>query len=173
MFEWTAMTILALIGAGLVVLVVRYFLFRLGCILADLNDPTTGKAVLVVVVVTALTIPLGCWVAYTLNWAETEFSPESHLILFPGLALYGVLAWIIAATLYSLILAVTYKKSLIIAGVELLLSALLLALVAAVVMVGLAGWQISRRAPAPQSELLPRHNPAARVQALDSCFPRT
>ncbi len=173
MFEWTAFTILVVIGGGLVALVVRYFLFRLGCILADLNDPALGRSILVVVVVALLTLPLGCWVAVLLSRLENSVADSSHLIFFPGLTLYAVVAWIVSATFYSVTLASTYKKSLIVAGTELLLTGLLAALVTAIVMVGLAGWQISRRAPSTRAELLPRHNPPACVLALDDSAPRT
>ncbi len=172
MFEWTAMMVLALIGGCLVGLVVRYFLFRIGCILADVADPALGKSILLVVVVAGATLPLGGWVGVQLLNLEKGLAGSSGLLFYPGLVLYGVLAWFAAATGYSLVLAASYKKSLIIAGVELLLSALLIALVTALVLVGLAGWQIARRAPA-QSQLRPDIPWRAAAPCTPSPFPHT
>ncbi len=163
MGEWPGWVIPAIIGGSVLALLIRYFLFRIGCILADLHDPSVGKSVLVVLLVLAVTAPLGWWAGIWLLSLESKLSAP---VFYPGLTVYAILAWVATASCYWLILAATYKKSLIIAGVELLLSALLIALVAGLVMVGLAGWQISRRGPA-QSELTPR--PAVSPAACSPC----
>lgn len=139
-------------GVTLVALIVRVVLFRLGCILADVNEPSLAKSILIVLVVAAVT-GLGGWsIALALWTAEAALTSQAGLLVFPGLALYQALIVVAAGLLYSAMLAATFKKGLIVAGIEFLLSALLAALLTAGAMVVLASWQYGHRAEGPSGQ---------------------
>ena len=63
--------------------------------------------------------------------------------------------WLLPAALYIPTLPVKWFKAIQIAGLEVLLRALLGALVAAAVLVGLAFYQVANRRPTPKSALSP------------------
>jgi len=166
MFEWTERIVLALVAGVPVVFVVQYFLFRLGCVLADLPDPSIGRSLVAVLIAVGLILPLLVAGGLLLASIETTRSMQTGLIFYPGMALNLVLCWLLAAVVYWLVLSTSYTKGLVVAGVELLLSALFAALVTAVLMVLGAGWQIAERPPS-HSEWVP-HGPPARERDVYS-----
>jgi hypothetical protein len=154
MVELTGVTLLALTAAGFVALVVRYFLFRVGCILADLPDLAVGRSILAVVLAVAITVPLIVIAGIQLVSLEKRLSAQAGMIFYPAMAGSLVICWWLAAFIYRLALSTSYAKGLTVAGVELLLSALLAGLVAAILLVLGAAWQISQPGRAlSQSEL--------------------
>jgi hypothetical protein len=156
MFELTTFNVLAGGAIGVVALGAFILLFRLGCILADVTDPTVGGSILVVAVLFLVTIPLGGVVGYYLLAAESVLAAQSGLIFYSGLGAYVVVVWLLAALVYAFFLGSSFKKGLIVAGIQLLLFALLVALLSALVLVVLAVLQIANRPEAPrQSSLSP------------------
>lgn len=154
MFELTGVTVLALTAAGVVALIVRYFLFRVGCVLADLPDLAVGRSILAVVLAVTITVPLIVIAGIQLVSLEKRLSAQAGMIFYPAIAASLVVCWWLAAFIYRLVLSTSYTKGLTVAGVELLLSALLAGLVAAVLLVLGAAWQISQPGRAlPQSAL--------------------
>jgi hypothetical protein len=143
--ELTPLAWTALVGGGLVAFAVCVFLFRLGCILADVTEPSLVKSVLIVLLLLGVTLPAGYFLWTFLSSLEARWTAQGGLLVFPGLSVYLVAVWLLAGLVYSGLLAATFKKGLMIAGVEVLLTALLVALLTAAAMVGLAGWQISQR----------------------------
>ena len=155
------LTLAAVLGAVVAVLV-GAVLFRGGCALVDVAEPAFGKSLLVVGLALLVCLPLGGAVIYLSGLYEADptavFGPVRKVAALVAL----LVAWVVSALLYALFLAASYRKGLVIAGVEMLLSGLLSALVAAVVLVVLAVVQIVRRPEVSPRALLPPA-PAARV----------
>jgi hypothetical protein len=156
------LTLAAVLGAVVAVLV-GAVLFRAGCALADVAEPAFGKSLLVVGLALLVCLPLGGAIIYLSGLYEADpsavFGPVRKVAALVAL----LVAWVVSALLYALFLAASYRKGLMIAGVEMLLSGLLSALVAAVVLVVLAVVQIVRR---PEVKALLPPAPAARVVVL-------
>ena len=118
------------------------FLFRIGCILADLPDPSIAKSILAVALALAVTIPLLVFGGLQLVALEKKLTSQAGMVFYPGMVLNLVLCWLLAAVVYTLLLRASYTRTLIVSGVELLLSALLVGLATAVLLVAGAGRQI-------------------------------
>jgi hypothetical protein len=148
---------LVLVGGGVVFLLVQTLLFRAGCALADVAEPSFPRSLLVVGAAVLVCLPLGVLLVHLLGAYDGEaaglLGPMSAL----GLLLALLLSWVLSALLFTLVLSAPYKKGLLVAAFELLLSGLLSALVAAVVLVVLALVQIVVRQE-PQPKAL--HTPA-------------
>jgi hypothetical protein len=148
---------LVLAGGGAVFLLVETLLFRAGCALADVTEPSFPWSLLVVGVALVVCLPPG-WLFVRLLGS---YDADPGALLGPmgtlGVLLALLLSWVLSALLYTLFLAAPYKKGLLVAAFELLLRGLLSALVAAVVLVILAVVQIvvrqepqkALRSPAP------------------------
>jgi hypothetical protein len=150
----------AVLGAVVAVLV-GVVLFRAGCALADVAEPAFGKSLLLVGLALLVCVPLGGAIIYLSGRYEADpavFGPVRGLATLAAL----LVAWVVSALLYALFLAASYRKGLVIAGLEMLLSGLLSALVLAVVLVVLAVVQIVRRPEVPPKAFL-HPAPAARV----------
>jgi hypothetical protein len=157
---------LAWVIVGLVVgLIVEVLLFWAGCALADM-DPLPGlfKTLLLVTPLYVLGVA-GTWFA-VYRWG---FGSENLFTLVGGGRVIGVFVgclavnWIIAGLAYIVLLALSPKVGLFVAGCEMLLRLLMSALVTAVVLVALAGWQIYGGGKAPTKSELPP--PPARTTA--------
>jgi hypothetical protein len=143
---------LVLVGGGVALLLVETLLFRAGCALADVTEPSFPLSLLAVGVALAVCLPLGGLFVYLLGAYDADpaalFGPMRTL----GVLLALLLGWVLSALLYLPFLAAPYKKGLLVAGFELLLRGLLSALVAAVVLVILAIVQIAvRQEPQPKA----------------------
>jgi hypothetical protein len=129
-------------------------LFLAGCALADVNGPSFLKALLIYGAAVVVCVPL----AGLLLYLEGKYEPNPAALLGPArgaaLGVWLLATWVVSALIYALALATPYRKGLVIAGTELLLSGLLAALVSAVVLVVLALVQIARH-PSPRTVVVP------------------
>jgi hypothetical protein len=155
--ELTGAALAWVIGGLIAGLIVEVLLFWAGCALADM-DPLPGffKTLLIVTPLYALGVA-GTWFAVT-RWG---FGGENIFTLVGGGRLVGVFVgclaanWIVAGVAYIALLALSPKVGLFVAGCEMLLRLLMSALVTAVVLVVLAGWQIYGGGKAPTKSELP------------------
>jgi hypothetical protein len=163
MSELPILFVVAIIIGAPVGLLVRYFLFRIGCVLADLPDPSIGKSILAVGIAVAVTIPLLVVGGFILSVVDALVTKQAGAgaIFYPGMAVDMIVCWLLAAVVYWLLLSTSYTKGLIVAGVELLLSALAAALVTAVILVIGAGWQVSTRGTPAGTDAAPTQNKGA------------
>ncbi|HTU22263.1 MAG TPA: hypothetical protein VMG10_29765 [Gemmataceae bacterium] len=141
--------LLVLIGLGgfLALFGVGTLLFQAGCALADVPERGYFRSLPIYSAAIFVCLPL----AAALVWfaGRYDVDPNDWFGLMRLTALIGslVLTWLLSAGIYALFLAATLRKGLLIAGIELLLMALLAALVSALVMVVLALMQIGTRPP--------------------------
>jgi hypothetical protein len=137
--------LLLLFGAGT-------FLFQAGCALVDVPDRGYFRALPIYSAAIVVCLPL----AAALVWfaGRYDIDPNDWFGSFRILAAIGslVLIWVLSGGIYALLLPSSLRKGLQIAAIELLLMALLAALVAALALVVLAFVQITTR---PPSKLLP------------------
>jgi hypothetical protein len=152
------------LGGLLVLLGLGTFLFQAGCALADVPDrgylralPIYSAKLIVCLLLAALLI----WFAGLYDSNPDGFG--NMRVVAALLAL--LLTWVVSSLIYRLLLAGSLRKGMMIAGIELLLMALLAVLVAAIVMVVLALVQIGTRPPpraaqAPPCPLTPTSLPA-------------
>jgi hypothetical protein len=135
------------IGGVVLLLGIGPLLFQAGCALADVNGPNFLRSLGLFVVTLVVCVPIiaGLWwlAGASPNDSATWWGPMCLAALVGG----GILAWIVSGLIYMLTLAAPYRKGLVIAGTELILGVLLTALISAVVLVVLAGVQISKQAP--------------------------
>jgi hypothetical protein len=137
--------ILAIVGGGLVAWVVQLFLFRIGCILADVPECSWGNTLLLVTPVFLVFAPLAFYLVLLLMDVAQSKEVPLNLLLIPGLLAYMLVTWAVITVIYKLVLKASYRTGMIVAGVELLLTGLASALVTAVVLVVLAAVQYSER----------------------------
>jgi surface polysaccharide O-acyltransferase-like enzyme len=146
------------LGGMVVLLGVGTVLFQAGCALADVNGPGFLKAFSIYGVAAVVCIPL----AVLLLYLAGKYEPDAARLIGPvrgaALGVWLLATWVLSALIFALALAAPYRKGLVIAGMELLLSGLLAALVSAVVLVVLALVQITRN-PSPHPAAAP--SPAA------------
>jgi hypothetical protein len=154
MVQVTGVVLVGIIVGSLVCLVVRYFLFRVGCILADLPDTTVGRSLAAFLIVVGVTIPLIVFAGYQLSSLEKRLANQAGMIFYPGLVLSLIVCWLLAAAVYGGVLWTSFTRGLIVAGVELLLTALVAGLVTALILVIGAAWQVWPRGN-PRNELTP------------------
>jgi hypothetical protein len=155
MFDPTNGWVVAGWAAGVVLVFgVGTLLFQAGCALADVNGPGFLKALGIFGVACLVCVPL----AWLLLYLAGKYDTDSAALLGPArgaaLGVWFLAAWVLSALVYALALATPYRKGLVIAGTELLLSGLLAALVSAVVLVVLALVQITRN-PSPRTAVAP------------------
>jgi hypothetical protein len=140
---------LILIGsAGLLALFgVGTLLFQAGCVLADVPDRGYFRALPIYSAAILVCLPLAAALVWFVGRYDAD--PNDWFGTMRILAMIGalVLTWLLSAGIYTLFLAASLRKGLLIAGIELLLLALLAALVSALVMVVLAFLQITTRPP--------------------------
>jgi hypothetical protein len=137
--------ILAVIGGGLAAWVVQLFLFRIGCILADVPEPSWGHTLLLVTPLFLIFAPVAFYLVLVLSDLAKAHDMPLNLVLIPGLIGYLLVIWVLDTVIYRLVLRASYKKGMIVAGVELVLTGLASALVTGVVLVILAAVQFSER----------------------------
>lgn len=150
MLDWTNGWVLAGTAAsGVVLLLAGTFLFLGGCALADVNGPRFPRALAIFGIALVVCLPI----LGGLYWFAGRYEADPTALFGPMrlLALTGGLAatWVVWALIYALSLAAPYRKGLVIAGTELVLSGLLGALVAGIVLVVLAVMQITRPSSPP------------------------
>jgi CDP-diglyceride synthetase len=160
--SWELVTILIGVVVGIPVLTV---LFRAGCSLADVLEPNFAASLAWVTLTLAVGLPLG-WLLFRVLGAR-DADPDGLLgpMHVLGMILGLLLSLSISGVAYKFILRTSYGKGQLIAGFELLLGALLTTLVAAIVLVVLAGVQIVNR-PAARAAA-----PAALTHPADSVSP--
>lgn len=144
---WAA---LALAVVGVVALAARWALFQASCALADAGEPGVVKSLLLVAAVLALSIALVLLSGQLLASASDDPSAWLGAGRLGAAAGAVVLAALVAAGLYAVSLPTAPRKAIALASAELGLGALLAALCTAVVLVVLAGVQISRRSETPK-----------------------
>jgi hypothetical protein len=158
MIDWTNGWVIAgLVAGNLLLLVIGALLVQAGCALADVTGPGFFKALGVFLAAQVICAPLG----WALVWAAGLYGGSAGVLTpLRGLALVVALlaTWVISALIFALTLAAPYRKGLMIAGAELVLGALISAVVTGVVLVVLALVQIARQPP-------PRPTAAAGVPA--------
>lgn len=137
------------LGGLIVLLGVGTLLFQAGCALADVPERGYFRALPIYAVAIVVCLPLA---ALLIAWAGNYESDPTIWFGVPritALIVSLLLTWLLSGVIYKLLLAASFKKGLMIAGIELLLAGLLAALVSAVVLVILAFVQIISRPPPP------------------------
>jgi hypothetical protein len=147
----------ALLGGGILVLFgVGNFLFQAGCALADVSERSYLRSLPIYSATVVLCLPLAWAIIWYAGTYEADPTAKFGTMRWAGTVAALVLTWILSALIYTVWLAAPVKKGLLIAGTEMLMMALLAALVSAVVLVVLAFVQIfSRPAPPVKSVSLP------------------
>jgi hypothetical protein len=140
------------LGSLLVLLGGGTFLFQAGCALADAPERGYLRSLPIHAAAVAICLPLAAVLVWFAGTYDTDPTASFGAMRMAGLTVSLVLTWLLSAGLYSLFLAASLKKGLVIAGVELLLMVLLAALVSAVVLVVLAVVQIFTRPPPPAKQ---------------------
>jgi hypothetical protein len=151
----------AWVGTAVLLLGLGTVLFRAGCALADVADPSLLKSFVVADLALVICLPLAWLLVHVLASFEadpgTVFGPMRGL----GVLLATGSGLTVAALLYTLLLATPLKKSLMIAATELFLGVLLSSLLAGVILVVLSIVQITHKPTPPPRALLTR--PAVRT----------
>jgi hypothetical protein len=129
---------LAILATGAVGLMVWVVLFRASCSLADVADPGPVRSVLVPVVAAAVALLLA---------ATAPADPASVNLRMVGPMLALLIFWLVPALLYAPLIPMNWRKAVIVAGLEVVLMALLAALAGGVVLVILAAVQLTRLPP--------------------------
>ena len=142
------------LGGLILLLGVGTFLFQAGCALADAPERGYFRSLPISSAAVALCLPLVVALVWFAGTYDSDPAASFGTMRILGLSVALIITWLLSAGIYSLLLAASLKKGLIIAGVELLLMALLAALVSAVVLVILSVVQIFTRPPAPSRTLL-------------------
>jgi hypothetical protein len=144
--------VLVITVGSVVFLAVGTVLFRAGCALADVPEPGLLKSLVLFTLASVVTLPL----LAGLVWYAGSFESDPNARLGPmrilALAAGLLLTWVLSALLYAGGIPVRPRKSLMIAGSELVLMGLLGTLLSAVVLVVLAVVQI-RKQPAPSTRI--------------------
>jgi hypothetical protein len=156
------LTLLAVVGS-LLFLGLGTVLFRAGCSLADVPEPSLPKSLVLFTLASVVSLPPAIalvWYAGTLEADPTVMFGTMRILA--GLVAL-VLIWGLSALLYAGGLHVQPKKSLMIAGSELFLMGLLGSLLTAVVLVALSVAQIFYQPPPSTrlSQAAPVVEPAA------------
>ncbi len=143
----TPLLVFASVGGLLALFGVGTFLFQAGCALADVPERGYFRALPIYSASLIVCLP----VAAALIWFVGRYDADPN-DWFGNLRIAAaigslLLSWLLSAVIYALLLAAPLRKGLLIAGVELLLMALLAALVSALVLVVLALVQIGMRPP--------------------------
>ncbi len=147
------LTIVAGLGGLLALVGVGTFLFQAGCALADVPDRGYFRSLPIYSATLVLWLPL----AAVLIWFAGRYDADpnewfgTNRIAASVVAL--LLAWLLSAGFYALLLAGSLRKGLTIAGVELFLLLLLAALLSAIVLVVLACVQIGTRPPTQRAAI--------------------
>ncbi len=145
----TPMLVVYGLGGLIGLLGVGTFLFQAGCALADAPERGYFRSLPIYAVTVAICLPLAVALVWFAGTYDSDPAASFGAMRIIGLSVALILTWLLSAGIYSLLLAAPLKKGLAIAGVELLLMALLAALASAIVLVVLAVVQISLRPPAP------------------------
>jgi hypothetical protein len=135
------------------VVAARFVVFRASCALAEAGEPRAGKSALLVAAVLALTVGF----LFMLSRLVPATPEESNGGRVAGAAVAVVAAGVVAAVLYTWFLPTSLRRGAVVAGSELLLGALLAALVTGVVLVALAVYQLQRR---PEPARIPASAPS-------------
>lgn len=171
MFDFTTtQTVLGLVIGLPLLLAVMTLLFLAGCALADVNPPSLLKSGGIVAVALLVCLPLG-WVAvHFLGQLDADQSVLLGPMRIVGMVLSLIGAWAVSTILYALLLTAPYRKGMVIAAVELLLGALLSALLSGVTLVVLALVQINRK---PEPPRIPKAEPAPKALVTPALPART
>ena len=129
--------VIGLLVGGIVGLLLRYVIFRASCALVDV-DPSQTKSILVVLFAFAVIIGVSIPVLLL-----PEMVTGVSVGLLVACFLVGVVSvWLILGLLYIPVLPVSVAKGLLLSGYEIILGLLLNSLVAGIVLVVYAVYQI-------------------------------
>jgi hypothetical protein len=145
--NFTTLTVGLVVGLP-VAYVLSLFLFRLGCAMADLELSWLRSFLLAGI---NLVVLLGCVGGLFLLAGLLDRDPSDWMgpLRIAGLVAGLVLSWVVSLLLYPLLLPATITKGFIVATFERILGALFALLLAGVILVGLAVFQILRSEPQP------------------------
>jgi hypothetical protein len=149
------MQVLAGLAGLMVLLGVGTLLFQAGCALADVPERGYLRSLPISAVAVVVCLPPAVLLVGYAGTYESDPATTFGTMRVAALVVSLVLAWLLSAGIYKLFLSASLKKTLLIAGTELFLMALLSALVAAVVLVFLAFTQIVTRPPPVKATLAP------------------
>jgi hypothetical protein len=128
---------------------IRLFILRASCAVADVKEPSYGLAALLVLGV----VLIGGVVSFGIDVLLDRFTADPTILFGPlritGIFLSMAIGWALAAVLYRLVLTSSLLRSLTVAGIEVLLNGLVTALLLMVLLVGYSIWQLFWH-PAPQ-----------------------
>jgi hypothetical protein len=143
----TPLLVLAGLAGILVLFGVGTLLFQAGCALADVPVRGYFRSLPVYSAAAVICVPLIGVLLWFAGRYESDPNATFGSMRIAALIVALLLTWLLSSGIYALLLAASLRKGLLIAGIELLLMALLAALVSAVVLVILAFVQIVTSAP--------------------------
>ena len=135
--------VLAILGSLLILFGGGTFLFQAGCALANVPERGYFRALPIYAATVVVCLPVAIaliWFAGSYDADPKDWFGSWHITAALGALL---LSWLLSAGIYSLLLAASLRQGLLIAALELLLMALIAALVAALGLVILAVVQIT------------------------------
>jgi hypothetical protein len=148
----SSLSILVGLGGLLALFGLGTFLFQAGCALADVPERGYFRSLPIYAASLVLCLPLAAlliWFAGRYDANPDNWFGNARIAAAVAALL---LTWLVSAGLYALLLAGSLRKGLMLAGFELLLMALVTALVSGVVFVVLALVQIGTRPPQQRVE---------------------
>lgn len=143
----TPLQIVAGLAGFLLLFGVGTFLFQAGCALANVPERSYFRSLPIYAASLVLCLLLGAALLWFAGRYDTDPNESFGRFHVAASLTSLLLTWLLSALLFSLLLSASIRKGLIIAGIELLLLALLAALVAGIVLVVLACVQIGTRPP--------------------------
>jgi hypothetical protein len=143
----TPLLVIAGLAGVLVLFGVGTLLFQAGCALADVPVRGYLRSLPVYSIAAVLCAPLIGVLLWFAGRYESDPNAAFGSARIAALIVSLLLSWLLSSGIYALLLAASLRKGLLIAGIELLLMALLAALVSAVVLVILAFVQIVASPP--------------------------
>jgi hypothetical protein len=152
--------LLALVGLGT-------FLFQAGCALADVPDRGYFRSLSIYSATVVFCVPIAAVLIWLAGRYDTDADDWFGTYRIAAALLALLLTWLLSAGVYALLLAGSLRKGLMIAGVELLLMALLAALVAGIVFVVLAFVQIGTHKPSLNTVARVERGEALYISKLD------
>jgi hypothetical protein len=161
--------VLLLVGLGglLALFGVGTLLFQAGCALADVPERGYFRALPIYALALVLCLPAAAALVWYAGRYESDPNESFGAFRLGATVLSLLFSWFLSAGVYALLLAASLRKGLLIAGIELVLMALLAALVSAVVLVVLSLVQITTRPPPARTG----QTPPSSVRAMTMTVP--
>lgn len=162
----TPMLILAVLGGLLVLLGVGTVLFQAGCALADVPERGFFRALPIYSATLIVCLPGAAALVWYAGRYEADPNEAFGVLRIGALIASFFVSWLLSAGIYAVLLAASLRKGLLIAGIELLLLALLAALISAIIFVVLSLVQITTRPPPVRTEQKSLPLAAATIRAV-------